>query len=161
MTIVARFAGASLQKDAPWATDWITGSALIVVTLVTHVVGLGLMGRGTILIQDKIMKHRHSGAIFVVLMGVAASLATFLHGIEAGMWALAYRALGAVPDNKSAMLYSLGAMTTYGHETQLLEERWRLMGAVEALNGWLLFGLTTAFLFWLFQKALPNRGENH
>jgi hypothetical protein len=161
MTIVACFASLSLREDAPWATDWISGCALIVVTLITHVVGLGLMGRATILIQDKVLKRRHSGAIFAVLMGVAASLATILHAIEAGMWALAYRALGAVPDNKSAMLYSLGAMTTYGHETQLLEGRWRLMGAVEALNGWLLFGLTTAFLFWLFQKALPNRGMDH
>jgi hypothetical protein len=27
------------------------------------------------------------------------------------------------------------------------------MGALEALNGWILFGLTTAFLFSVMQKA--------
>ena len=44
------------------------------------------------------------------------------------------------------MLYSLSAMTSYGHASLFLEDRWQLMGALEALNGALLFGLTTAFL---------------
>ena len=45
------------------------------------------------------------------------------------------------------MLYSLNAMTTFGHVTFELAERWKLMGALEALNGILLCGLTTAFMF--------------
>ena len=80
-------------------------------------------------------------------------LATALHGIEAATWATAYRLLGALPDNKSAMLYSLSAMTTYGHAGLFLEARWQLMGPLEALNGLLLFGLTTAFLFAVIQKV--------
>ena len=47
-------------------------------------------------------------------MGVAALLATVLHGIEAAIWDTAYRLLGARPDSKSAMLYWLTAMTSYG-----------------------------------------------
>jgi hypothetical protein len=34
-----------------------------------------------------------------------------------------------------------------------LREEWQLMGAMEALNGWLLFGLTTAFLFGIIEKV--------
>ena len=30
-----------------------------------------------------------------------------------------------------------------------------MMGALEALNGMLLFGLTTAFLFAMIQRVLP------
>ena len=88
-------------------------------------------------------------------------LATVLHGVEGIAWAVAYRLLGALPDNKSAMLYSLSAMTTYGHATISLEDRWQLMGALEALNGMLLFGLTTAFLFAMIQRVWPlgNRGH--
>ena len=56
-------------------------------------------------------------------------------------------------DNKSAMLYSLNAMTSYGHENLALAGHWKLMGAIEALNGWLLFGLTTAFLFGIIEKV--------
>jgi hypothetical protein len=44
-------------------------------------------------------------------------------------------------------------MTSYGHANLYLEGRWQLMGAMEALNGWLLFGLTTAFLFGMIEKV--------
>ena len=45
-----------------------------------------------------------------------------------------------MPDAKSAMLYSLNAMTTYGHESTQLAPHWQMMGALEALNGVMLFG---------------------
>ena len=100
--------------------------------------------------------------VFVVVMGAATLLATSLHGMEAGIWAATYRLLGALPDGKSAMLYSLNAMTSYGHTNLSLEPHWHLMGAIEALNGWLLFGLTAAFLFALFQKVslLDSSGDH-
>jgi hypothetical protein len=44
---------------------------------------------------------------FAVAMSVAALMATLLLGVEAATWAAAYRLLGALPDNKLAMLYSL------------------------------------------------------
>ena len=51
---------------------------------------------------------------------------------------------------------------SYGHATLFLEEQWQLMGALEALNGMLLFGLTTAFLFAMIQKVWPlgSRGRH-
>jgi hypothetical protein len=52
-------------------------------------------------------------------------------------------------------LYSLNAMTTYGHESASLAQHWLLMGALEALNGMLLFGLTTAWLFAMIQEVWP------
>jgi hypothetical protein len=84
-----------------------------------------------------------------------------LHGLEAGIWAAAYRLLGALPDNRSAMLYSVGAMTTYGHANIFLENRWQMMGALEALDGMLLFGLTTAFLFAMIQRVWPLGSRQH
>jgi hypothetical protein len=51
------------------------------------------------------------------------------------------------------MLYSLNAMTSCGHANLYLAPRWEMMGALEALNGWILFGLTTAFLFNVIQES--------
>ena len=92
---------------------------------------------------------------FVVVLGATTLLATCLHGLEAGLWAYAYRFLGALPDLRSSMLYSLNAMTSYGHTNLALEDHWHLLGALEALNGWLLFGLTTAFLFAVIEEVRP------
>ena len=33
------------------------------------------------------------------------------------------------------------------------------MGAIEALNGWLLFALTTAFLFGMIEKVRSSLGS--
>ncbi len=51
------------------------------------------------------------------------------------------------------MLYSLNAMTSYGHTNLRLDDHWHLLGAMEALNGWLLFGLSTAFLFAVIERV--------
>jgi|SRR5580700_8812217 hypothetical protein len=57
----------------------------------------------------------------------------------------------------SLRLYSLEAMTSYGHENLFLASHWRMLGAPEALTGWILFGLTTAFLFAVIQRAWPYK----
>jgi hypothetical protein len=55
------------------------------------------------------------------------------------------------------MLYSLSAITSYGHSSIFLAERWKLLGAIEAMNGLILFGLTTAFLFAAIDEVRPIR----
>ncbi len=85
----------------------------------------------------------------------AALLATILHGLEALVWAIAYTLLGAVEEYHDAVLYSLNAITAYGHESIQLSKQWSLMGALEALNGLLLFGLITAFLSGHLQRVWP------
>ena len=57
------------------------------------------------------------------------------------------------------MLYSVSAMTSYGHANVYLEDRWQLLGAIEAVNGVILFGLTTAFLFAAIQQLWPLRRD--
>jgi len=39
------------------------------------------------------------------------------------------------------MLYSISAMTTYGHAAVYLDPHWQMLGAMEALNGAILLGL--------------------
>jgi hypothetical protein len=71
---------------------------------------------------------------------------TALIAFAAGVWAIAYVAVGALPDLHDAMLYSLNALTSYGHTSLMLERPWQMMGAIEALNGMMLLGITTAYL---------------
>ena len=98
--------------------------------------------------------------MFAAVVTATVLLLTVLHGLEAAVWTGAYVALGALGDKHSAMLYSLSAMTTYGHEGFSLDPRWRLMGALEALNGVILFGLTTAFLFSVLQGNWPTHARD-
>jgi MFS superfamily sulfate permease-like transporter len=143
-----------------WDGNWAWSLPLIVVNVIFHVVGLGFINRRVIEAMSLVKHHRNFNFIFAVVMGVTTLLATLLHAIEAGIWAGMYWVLGAVPDSKSALLYSLNAITTYGHSDLYLAAHWQLMGALEALNGMLLFGLTTAFLYGMIQRVWPTDSRN-
>jgi hypothetical protein len=138
-----------------WNANWAWSLPLIVLNVVIHVIGLGLINESVVRVLNEVIPRRRFMPTFAVGMGAVVLLATALHGIEAATWAAAYRVLGALPDTKSAILYSLSALTSYGHANLFLKEQWQLMGALEALNGMLLFGLTTAFLFAMIQKVWP------
>jgi hypothetical protein len=133
--------------------DWAWGLPLILLIVVIHAYCLGLLNKE---VSAKLINTRRLwrfSSFSISVIGGTALSATILHGIEGLIWAGAYRILGALPDIKTAMLYSLSAMTSYGHADLYLAPRWQLMGALEALNGMILFGLTTAFLFTVLQKA--------
>jgi len=131
------------------------GLPLLVFTVVLHVVVFVLIReRGH---HGHLIARRRPRLHFIVAMAITALAAAALHSFEASLWAGLYLWLGALPDGLTAMLYSLGAITSYGHAGVYLEDRWRLLGAIEAMNGLILFGLTTAFLFAAIESVRPPR----
>jgi hypothetical protein len=152
-----------MEVSAPsaWEANWAWGVPLIILTSVVHVLGLGLISERIVQAFGGRMDRRHSTFLFAAAMSAAVLLATLLHALEAAVWALAYLLLRALPDSRAAMLYSVSALTTYGHASALLADRWRMLGALEALNGMLLFGLSTAFLFALIQEIWSLGRRDH
>jgi hypothetical protein len=139
-----------------WSAAWTWSLPLIVVTVVFHSIGLGLIDHGVSVLLNGSGKNRVPFLLSMSIIGGSALCATILHGMEGLLWAAAYLLLGAVSGRQSAVLYSLNAITSYGHTDLDLKGHWQLMGALEALNGWIVFGLTTAFLFTVVQKVWPR-----
>jgi hypothetical protein len=139
-----------------WNGNWAWSLPLIVVNVIYHVIGLAFIKERVVGRTAALKNKRNFILRFALVMGAATLLAILLHALEAALWAGVYFILGALPDGKSALLYSLSAMTTYGHENFFLEDHWRLMGALEALNGMILFGLTTAFLYSIIGEVWPR-----
>ena len=142
-----------------WSNNWAWGLPLIVLTVLAHAFGLIAIRRGVVLPLSKAFGVRGSVVALAAIVATIVLLLTILRAIEAAVWAAAYVALGARADFASAALYSLSAMTTYGHADIFLAQHWRLMGALEALNGMMLFGLTTAFLFAVLQSHWHGPGH--
>ena len=149
---------ASLESTT-WVGDWAWGIPLILANLLIHVIGLNLIGAFVLRDYTGNVRKRVASIDFIVVVGVTSVLTISLHGLESAIWGVAYLLLGALGNYKAAMLYSLGAITTYGHTNIHLNSGWELLGAMEALQGMLLFGLTTAFLFSIFTAVSPLR--NH
>jgi hypothetical protein len=140
-----------------WSNDWLWSLPLIVLTVLAHGFGLiEIRERVTLRLKSALDAGR-SRAAFALVVATTVLLLTLLHAIEGGAWAFVYVALGASTDPRMAMLYSLSAMTSYGHANVYLAPQWQMMGALEALNGLMLFGLTTAFLI----STLLNHWPSH
>jgi hypothetical protein len=153
---------AALGVVPTWSADWAWGLPIIVATLVIHVFGLLLINETAERLQNGVVAAYSYPVIFAVIIGGAGLSAALLHGVDAIIWAGAYRLVGALPDNSSAVLYSLSALTAYGHANLDLERHWQVMGALEALNGMLLFGLTTGCLFGIIQRVWElRRSRSH
>ena len=105
-------------------------------------------------------------AIQICVIGVIGLLLAVLHGIECGIWAAAYLWLGALDSPTEAWLYSVDSMTTRGGSGLTLHPPWQMMGALEAVDGMLLFGVSTAYVFavmlayWsmLVKYVTPSKG---
>ena len=145
-----------LTVSSNWGADWLWSLPLIVLTVVIHAFGLGFIDHRLTLFVHNRRRGRLPPALSMLVIGGAAFWATMLHAFESSLWACAYLLLGALTGRQNAMLYSLNAMTSYGHADIYLEQRWQLMGGLECLNGWILFGLTTAFLFNAIKRVLPH-----
>lgn len=57
-----------------------------------------------------------------------------------------------------AFYWSAGAYTTLGSGSVTVPSPWRLLGPIEAADGMLLFGLTTALLFAVIQQIQKHHG---
>ena len=148
-----------IEAAEAWSNNWVWGLPLIASTVLAHGVGLVLIQK-YIVLRLPVGDHQ-SIVAFASVTVVSTIILKVLLGVEAGAWAAVYLAVGARPDFASAMLYSLSAMTSYGHANVYLAEHWQLMGALEALNGVMLFGLTTAFLVSLLQSNWPAQLRTH
>jgi hypothetical protein len=144
-----------LNEETDPLENWTCGLSLTALTIIFHAMGVAWMAIVLLKIQLRIEPYSfslwHGFAILMSLISAVGLLLAALHGIEAGFWAAAYWWLGAIGSPEDAILYSINSMTTLGDSGLTLERHWRIMGALEAADGMLLFGISTAFLFSVMQ----------
>lgn len=129
-----------------WGVDWVWGVPMLLGSVAFQVVGLvaieGLLRWSR---ARRVKPRTLTNFLWMVLL-IANGILT-LHVLEAIAWAWLYVKLEAIDDFPDAMLFSFNAITSYGHNDSQLSDKWKLLGAIEAMNGVMIFGLSTAFFF--------------
>jgi hypothetical protein len=144
--------------------SWTWGLSLIVLTIAVHVMGVVLIALAGIKVRARMAARSlglwHAIPIVVGVIGVVGLLLATLHGLEAAIWAVAYLWLGALDTPLQAMLFSVDSMATRGASGLVLHQHWQMMGALEAVDGMLLFGISTAYIFTTMQLYWPILSEH-
>jgi hypothetical protein len=136
--------------------NWGWGLSLIALTVAIHATVLVVMAFIAMKIRlRQEARSLSSWNLMVILVGVIGAIGlvlAVLHGLECAIWAAAYLWLGALESPLDALLFSVDSMTTRGASGLTLRPHWQMMGALEAIDGMLLFGVSTAYIFAVMQE---------
>lgn len=122
-------------------------SASLLMLLMTLVHGLGLVAISKIFKLNEERLKEHDFDLRAVALMCAIGLSLFaLHMVEIVLFATFYLAVEAMRTLEEALYYSASAYATLGRTADYFPDEWRLMGAIEALIGFLLIGWSTAFI---------------
>ena len=138
--------------------------------LLTLLVGVGVLlasllsyGIATALIVDllvRLIRRGYTGLVFwknLAVMMVMALVTAAAHLIQIALWAVALLMVGEISTFEKAIYCSAENYTALGYGDIILSERWRLLGPLEAINGLLLFGLSTALMFAVMSHLILSR----
>jgi hypothetical protein len=84
-------------------------------------------------------------------------LALFAHLIEIALWAAVFMICGEFHEFGTAYYHSAGNYTTLGYGDLLMSPKWRLLAPLEAADGILMFGVSTAMIFTLILRLTQAR----
>jgi len=73
--------------------------------------------------------------------------------VQVGFWAFFYRLFGAFEDFQTAMYFSGVTFTSLGYGDVVLDGRMRLLAPLQAANGLMMFGITTALFISAIQQT--------
>jgi len=119
--------------------------SLLPPTIVKRVLHHIARGRGGIWIWD------------VVLIMEFTVLALAAHFVEIALWALSFVLCGEFSNFTAALYYSGNTYTTLGDSTTVLSARWRMLAPIEAANGMLMFGVSTAIIFAVILRLIEAK----
>jgi voltage-gated potassium channel Kch len=140
-------------------TNLAIGTIVISLTVLIHTFGLiaitHVMGW---LVAHFRMHGRRSRVIAMisVVFGLFAVLT-----VEIWLWAIFHLLIGTFPDIATSLYFSTVTFSTLGYGDVLPPERWRLLAALEAVNGFLLIGWSTAYLIAASTRVGPFRSGEH
>jgi hypothetical protein len=81
--------------------------------------------------------------------------------VQIAFWAALYRAFGGFDDFETAVYFSGVTFTSLGYGDVVLSGRLRLLAPLQAANGLMMFGITTALFIAAVQRATARWTVEH
>ena len=102
--------------------------------------------------QDSFFAHTWQLASIMVILFLG-------HMVQIMAWAVPFRIFGQFDDLETAFYHSAVNYTSLGYGDIVMTGHWRLLGALEAANGVLMFGVSTATFFAILSAQFKKHRE--
>jgi hypothetical protein len=93
----------------------------------------------------------------IAVMAIVTAITAAAHLTQISLWAMAFLLCGEASTLETAFYLSTQNYTALGYGDVQLSQQWRLLGPLEAINGLLFFGLSTAVLFAIMSHMIAHR----
>jgi len=120
---------------------------MVVLTVLFHAIGLALLSH-ILKVEKRRQARSHPNPLTVQGVGFTLALVLglfVLHGVEIWMYGLVYVLVDAVPTLREAVYFSTITYATIGYDDEAIAEAWKLVAAIEGINGVMLLGWSTAY----------------
>lgn len=127
------------------------GGALIVAAVIVHGISLELIMKALFAVRTEIIARWRIVVFSLVILAVFVA-----HVVEVSIWAVFYyfqASINEIPTPEAALYFSTSSFTTVGFGDLVLSEEWRLLSSIESINGMILFGWSTAFIFEVVRRV--------
>jgi hypothetical protein len=138
--------------------ELVISTGMVLFTVLTHLIGLSVLVHLT---RIHITKFATTVQMDRILVPLGMVLGLFMiHGIEIWTYAMVYFLSGIAHGIEPALYLSIGAYTTNGWVDIHLPPGWRIVLSLEGVNGLLLVGWSTAYLFQNLNRVMLTE-ESH
>jgi hypothetical protein len=121
------------------------GSVLVAFTVLIHTAGLITIAAITPRLARWLGFHNHDIGRTLVMTGTVLGILVILT-LEVWSWAAAYALLNVTNEFEDALYLSTTLFSTVGYGVLPFHQDWRLLTALEGINGFLMIGWSTAYL---------------
>jgi hypothetical protein len=132
------------------------GASTVVCTILLHALAVS----ATVHFVRYVRTRGRAGTSFWINLAIVAlmvAIAFVAHLLAIAVWAVVFLLCGEFPAFGTAYYHSAVNYTTLGYGDVLMTPSWRLLGPLEAANGVLMFGVSTAIIFAVMQWLIETR----
>ena len=137
----------------------LVGGGAVACTIVVHALAMSAT-INLVRHEKKIGRVGIGPLIDLAIVSLAMSFAFVAHLIEIALWAALLVICGEFQEYGDAYYHSAVNYTTLGYGDVLPTPAWRMLGPLEAANGALMFGVSTAMIFAVVGRLVTARYED-
>lgn len=142
----------------------IIGFIIIAINVILQAIASIYWTRNAVYLSKKWERHFTNLRIFQLLIYSFLFL-TLLHILHALVWAFSLYLLPAVQADFASFhdifYYSIVTFTTLGYGDMTISSEWKILSGIEAINGIMLIGWSTALMYSLIQNISKSLNTNN
>jgi hypothetical protein len=137
-------------------TPLTVGAGAVICTIFIHSLALG----ATVNFFRRETRLGRAGMRYLIdltIVVLVMSFAFVAHLFEIAVWALLFMICGEFKDFGAAYYHSAVNYSTLGYGDVIMSSTWKLLGPLEAADGSLMFGVSTAMIFAVILRLIETR----